>query len=550
MPRHRADLLTPQLRQIESEVDNAYKRNPLVKLDLADASWNLLAFSEDNFLKPQINRQDITIHSATVTADIVLTNLDYPLHWLHSSCSSGNKVIFGYNDDKYEAAWNLMKLSERYTSFCIAFTYASRGLIQLQVEECKITAVHDFYMDSRYEAYNRLIGPATNHSLNLDEDSENELDALLEGIRQSFRVNGERFCYDLNPKNIGLSKNVVGPFLKRKFSLPDSWTFSRYSLRHFRLVFEAIMAIAFVHWSARLLAVVQDCHARGYASCLFTPTQNEFLARVTNYSGLEENIVSYIIEDLSYGSAIETRPDPVLQPLIPLAHKYYAIMPNLWLNSSAERNFTVLLNRLPSEKVIYSKLVEEKELLMKERFENSLSRHNLRLASGKIPERHDLPDIDLAVIDDTSRTCLLFELKWFIAPAEVREVMEKTEELRKGVRQLLTLKHAFDEQHPSLLHKLGIDYTYKLQLVLASENWIGHKNVQHSEVPIISAAHILAKLNECLNLPKTVEWLQYQRYLPLNNVHYEVRETVSTINGWTLNWYGIKPLVTDEFFPL
>ena len=41
-------------------------------------------------------------------------------------------------------------------------------------------------------------------------------------------------------------------------------------------------------------------------------------------------------------------------------------MPNLWINNSYERNFTVLLNKLPAEKLIYSNLTNDKEGLMRE----------------------------------------------------------------------------------------------------------------------------------------------------------------------------------------
>jgi hypothetical protein len=363
-------------------------------------------------------------------------------------------------------------------------------------------------------------------------------------------VEGERFYFKLNPRIAKAAINLIRPVLRKRFSLPESWQFLRYSLGDFHQVSEAVIAISFAHWLARISAAAQGCIGLGYADCIYVAGREELLRRTANYSGIEESIVSYILNDLTYGSATGPLPDPALQPLIPLNSELYGVMPNLWIHGSAERNFTVLLNRLPGEREIYSGLVIEKESLMREKLETSLSQSNLRFVSGDIPGRSDLPDIDQAVIDDLSKACILFELKWFIEPAEVREVIEKTEELSKGVCQLLTLKRAFEENEQAVLCKLRIDSTYALYLALASENWIGHKSAQHPEVAIISIAHIIGKLNKDHDLRKTGEWLRNQEYLPVNAVHYEVMETVSTINKWTLNWYGIKPLLTDEFFPL
>jgi len=115
--------------------------------------------------------------------------------------------------------------------------------------------------------------------------------------------------------------------------------------------------------------------------------------------------VANILCHLTYGSEPGPMPDPALHTLISLNPDVLAIMPNLWLNNSAERNLTVLLNRLPQERPIYSSLVDEKEALMRSRFEASLALDALRLVKGEISGASNLPDIDLAIIEDASKTC-------------------------------------------------------------------------------------------------------------------------------------------------
>ena len=118
--------------------------------------------------------------------------------------------------------------------------------------------------------------------------------------------------------------------------------FSRYSLRDFRRVFEVISAIADIRWIARKVAINQGCVNLGYADSIYVPTCNELLRRVVRYSGVPDEKTQSIFNDLTYGNQGIKHPDPALQPLIKLNSNQYAIMPNLWLSSAAERNLTVL----------------------------------------------------------------------------------------------------------------------------------------------------------------------------------------------------------------
>lgn len=221
-------------------------------------------------------------------------------------------------------------------------------------------------------------------------------------------------------------------------------------------------------------------------------------------------------------------------------------MPYLWVGNAAERNFTVLLNRLPKEKKIYASLVEEKEELMRSRIKQSLSAYELRFISGHIPQYPKLADIDLAIVDDVQKVCLLAELKWFIDPAEIREILERTKELKKGVSQLLLLKEALIKGFDFFAAKLGIDITYKIQPVLVSANWIGFSNVQSADVPIINVDHFLKKIAEENNLASVADWLSAKRYLPVEGQHYQIVERNAQVGKWKVKWYGIKPLIADS----
>lgn len=212
MPPRNPDRLSPQLRSIESEIDNAYKANPLTTLNFATAAWNLLAFIEDVFLKHQLTGEENAIHQAAVLADTFIAGLSYPLYWLSSNCPAGGDPSCHCDNSNYKSAWELSDLGRNYKHFCAAFTYASRGMIDLNIEDSRLIPVCDFLEQSEYEAYNRLIRPC------LSDVPILAIRELAELIQLSLRVNNNGFSYNLSPKLVKAAKQVIGPELKGVFS--------------------------------------------------------------------------------------------------------------------------------------------------------------------------------------------------------------------------------------------------------------------------------------------------------------------------------------------
>ena len=538
----KTDKLTPELRKAEQEVDNHYKSNPLLKLPFATAAWYLLAFGEETMLKAY--REGFGAQYNSMISDNLINELKYPLYWIYCTCKPGGKIPSDFNANFFQTSRDLFELGQEYTRFFTAYTMANRGLFELDLKGSIIQPTTDIFIGIEYKAYNSLVKPQklqeASYTINIDE-------SLLNTIAHFLRVKGDRFLFNPNPKIVSETIMVNQPRFEALFSLPGEWQFSHYSLREFRKIFEAIYALAYLHWRARTIAIKKGCDALGYVDSIYVPTCEELLSRVVRYSGVSKVKAQSIFDDLSYGNRNISNPDPALQPLIKLNSDKYAIMPHLWLCSSAERNLTVLLNRMPAEKKIYAKLVDKKEDIMRARFTTDLSDEDFRFISGNMD---NLPDIDLAIIRDSEKACLLLELKWFIDPAEMREIIEKSEELEKGISQVIKLKQAFSENHKPLLERLNIDSSYSFEGVVVSENWIGHAEVQNPKIPIIRADHLLAKLKATESLQSTMEWLKDRKYLPKEGEHFKIHRFIPRIGKYHLKWYGIKPLIKDAFFPL
>ena len=534
------DKLTPELRRIENEIDSYHKSNPLVNLPFATAAWSLLAFGEDHMLSEHPDGiQDL---QRQIT-DFVF-ELKHPLRWLYRACRQTDQISVAYDDAMFKASWDLFKLAQEYDWFVLAFTYASCGEIELDLQNSTIQPKEDFDIGIEYEVYNRLSEPNKSlEALSFVNPDNFPIDSIIHSVK----VRGDRFSHQLNPKMFADVTTAMQPIFDGMFLLPSEWEFSRYTLGEFRKVFEAISAMAIIRSIARRTAMTRGCSDRGHTDGVYVMNFDELLRRVVRYSNVSQSKVQSILDDLTYGNRDMSNPDPALQPLIKLNSDIYAIAPHLWLCLSAERNLAVLFNRLPSEKKIYSKLVNEKEDLMRERFITGLSAQGFRFIWGDV---QGLPDVDLAIINDSEKMCLLIELKWFIGPTEPREIIKRSKEIKKGISQSLLLRSAFSHNHVPLLDKLQIDSSYGLEAVVVSENWVGNANVQDLKIPVILADHLIVKLNSSDSLQSTVKWLKTRKYLPQKGEHFETARHAATIGKWTVNWYEIQLLIRDAFFPL
>ena len=484
------DNVSPKLRKIEKEIDDYYKSNPLLKLPFATAASYLLRFAEEYMLNEQID--GITgIQDLHALGSDFITELEHPVLWLYRDCEQGGKIPFAYNPDLHKASKDLFKLGQKYDWFFFAYTCASGKdrVLDLELQESTIQPTGDFFASIEYEAYNILIDAhepqEAQFDLNLD-------DFPATAILDSVRGQGDRFRYELNPKMVANMKKYLQPLFDRMFLLPSEWQFSCYTLGDFQKVFETVCAIAHVHRTAHIIAMNQGVTHKGYLDSIYVLTYGKLIRCIARCSDMSPVTVKNVLDDLTYGGSGIKKPIPALQPLIKLNSRSYAIVPHIWICSSAERNFTALLNRMRNQnQKIYEEFTNQKEGLMKERFTTGLCDKDFKLISGNIT---NLTDVDLAIVNHSEKACLLLELKWFIAPTTARERINKSKEIKKGICQILKLKQAFAENHKPLLEKLNIDSSYSLEGAVVSENWIGYGNVQSPEVPVIRANHLRKKI--------------------------------------------------------
>lgn len=131
----------------------------------------------------------------------------------------------------------------------------------------------------------------------------------------------------------------------------------------------------------------------------------------------------------------------------------------------------------------------------------------------------------------------------------MREILRRSEELAKGVRQCHKLLNAYADT-PELFRVIrGAPFVDTAAMVV-SANWIGHADVQDTAVSILNEEHFLQKLASAQALTDLLHWVRARKYLPVEGEHFKTTARMFEVAEWVLEWYGLDPLLADPFLPL
>jgi len=531
------DLVSPELRAVEQHVDSAFTSNPLVQQPLTVAHWYALAFLEERVVKNVIQKGAGNDAEEAAFVDSLIVNLKWPMLWLLRTCAAGGEVPRRFDGALYDAAWKLSDFSPTYTGFETVFTYATMGLATLTLEKNKITVAGAIREDAIYEAYDRIVIREPQTSL---VDSPTAL-AFLREISALVRVREDRFDYRVEPRMFVRGLDAFDSIFSPRFSLPRDWDFQGFCMGDFSKVAKALLLLGHLHFWARLTAASNGCVGLGILDGVLVMSEKELLAKLRRYTGVSEAAITKIVRAMTYNEMEQKNPDPALQPIVRLG-EHLGLSPNLLMNSAMERNFAVLLNRVPELRDDYARLSRGRETVLREKMKSAFEALGLRCWHGTVPEWAGAGEIDLIVEDPAAKVGLLMELKSFIDPSEPREVKEKSEEIKRGIEQINARRERLGSDKTALVRVSGISHECDVHVAVVSETSIGAVYVQDAAVAVVRASHLLSKISSS-SLRATCEWLDERAYLPKERVHFNVVPVTLTAAGWDLEFYALEPLV-------
>lgn len=520
---------TTSINTIEQEIDEAFAGNALADVPWTQSAWTLLSVVEDHHFKITV-MHPLPEREAAIYVDGLVNSMTYPLRVLRERAPQTPKTLDRrYIEAHYGLAQDWLDSAEDYTHFCSIFPLYHAKEIDLNVNGDFLEPTDWSLTDLSCEVYDRFVAKRDpTHERRLDGD------AIAGTLRTCIRASGGSYTVDFNRRLLAQLQQHWAPAFEARHVLPDDWQFTRFSLAEYRAVFTCLQ-IAAEAWFAARQIVAPEVRGIAYESAVWPPRKGALLKLLARHTELPPTTIHSILEYLTFGEVGIRNPDVAIQPLVDLGNDHYCISPFLMTQIHAERNLCVLLNQVPADRKLYAALVDEKEALLRAETIESLHSLSLDFKHGQVGPT----DVDLAIIDHATKICLCVELKWFIEPAEIREVLARSEELRKGVGQAKTLASLYALKDARLLALLGIGADYDFQTMVGSVNFIGRPGIQDPAVPIAKLWHVVARLKEARSLGAVVQWLRSREYLPIKERDYKVHEVPIQSGRWKSRWYGL-----------
>ena len=522
---------TEEIELVEREIDEAFAECELVDLGYSQSVWTLLSVVEDHHFKIRVynpleeEQQDIYV-------DGLLNALTYPMQVCHKSFPLHKKKINRMLiDSDYDAANKWIDKAEDYTHFCSIFPLFHNGEIELKISGKEIIPTDWTKYDLSYEVYDRFI-----KKRHPEESVASDPNKVATSVRSQTRIKRDSFRLNFSPGLVKELKNHLHETHRLRFVLPDNWEFQFFSIQEFKEVFTTIQSMSYGWFMARQFACAEGVTALGFKDALWTPERTELIARLRRYTGIAQEKIDKIVEYLTFGEAGIRNPDIAIQPIVDLRNGELAISTFVFLNVNCERNLCVLLNQINKEKKIYSGLVKDKENKLREEIIERIKVKGYEVRHGEL----DDTDVDLAIIDRDAKKCITIELKWFIEPAEIREVIQRSKEVKKGVEQAKKITKLWDENDNRLVNEiLSIDKSFDFLAVVAPVTSIGNPSSQDINIPVIKTWHLIDEIMRIDDLGKVMEWLKNRSYLPQKNIDFKIEKVDIKSGDWSSIWYGI-----------
>ena len=418
--------------EIEKEIDQLHTTNPIFGLSFEKAAWHLLMVLEDRLFDSSM--RDRKLHNAIAEADNYVNALRPPFEWISERCKKTGEVPVGRVTQNYQDASELLKLAVKYNHCTTIFPLLRKKRLTIEVGEESFSCKRVDEIDFRYEAYNRLAPVELANSPQFDSPT-----SQFEKLASILVIRNDDFQIKWKHGILREFTEIINKVMDGAYKLDKHSQFSHFTLKEFRSVFSVLSAICFCWIKTREQMALNGSNQHSQNSPLLVFETERLIALVNRTAGLKNKaLVRSIIRYLTYGGLADQGLrvlDPALQPLIPIAANQVAIAPYWFSSLSPERNIYVLLNLIDAEKEFCNTLKSKKESKMQNKLEAVTASKEWKTKKGHMVSRKQNMELDFAIVDPDSRTVLLMELKWFVAPAEIRETLHRHEDLKKGIEQ-------------------------------------------------------------------------------------------------------------------
>jgi hypothetical protein len=512
---------------IEHQGDRCFDNLRLLSFPHGIASWatlvHLVALTEH--------------HRAThgyANYDVALVNLSRRgaliLRWIREKgmAAKGDVCDYEIRRDLAEAVAEARVVAENYLVFLSTFPmwHRERQLAELTSPSQVRFAVPGGAPARRVSAFHKGFKAVpitiTNEGLVLNPDQRRAMDLT---ISRCFHAGPSKMAY---PEPIELYELLFPAYIDRLTALfrrSNEIDLGPYTVAELKRGFAALTTVFSVHEHLCFTFGLRERYPIN--SCVMVRKTADWAQLVSRICGLNVDKSAAIVKDLTLDDRFW---DLHVQPFVPLDNNILAVAPQFPLHSRADENILRVCGHIRPSYFDESALLKEREMA-----EDLLPKCPIRyFPQTNIALPAPLPDIDLLLADEENKTILIAELKWLRKPFGWKEIVERGDDFKKGLRQLSKIR-TFLEENPGYLVTNGklprslIDYS-QIGFVLVARDqflWPDEHIVVDHEIfkEVVSRADNLKSVYDTL---KRYEWL------PLEGRDFVVKFEPAICNGVTV----------------
>lgn len=451
------------------------------------------------------------------------------LQWIHEGCDPTGK--YDYLNISLERMEDIQSSVKDAMSYKVVFDLMAdlfRGRTLAERKTNKIRVKYSCADYSKLDAATRLLSGPDMMRQSIDGPSISDQFAILDQEVHP-TVHGTLIGYKPTPRAIEAAMKIAEHGTKHLYELDEQWDFGGYTLKQFRRVWNAILAMVNIHLNAMVRTEDGD---HKICSIDMLMSRKQWIDLLQGISGEDSDVVSCIMGDLVYDTNMYKKGIPRIdvryQPFVPICEDMIMLSNSAAMYSNIERNLWHLISI--KRKAVHSVLSTAKEgLWINELTEWLQSLGYKTICDIAYEYNHKKSNIDLIIMDTEAEFVLAVEMKWHYGPDTIREVAEVDLEIEKGIRQAGMAKEWLSTYPEKVWDHHGLEKCttrhHEIQGIVLSKNSLGSGKHLGGDIPvgnenllrwILGAPHHRA-------LPDVWYVLRNLTYLPRKGKHYKDR---------------------------
>lgn len=276
-------------------------------------------------------------------------------------------------------------------------------------------------------------------------------------------------------------------------------------------------------------------------SVLRTEPLGALLKSVSSAADVDIEVVKHLVTLLTFGERTRS-PDPALQPLFVSHERQSTVIPlNLLSSSRIERNCLSLLARVDrsgfdASSDVFSKAMVSRIQAVVEKRGNWSSRSHVH-----VPQSRQLGDIDLLVLSAAEKCLLALELKWTLVPADMREIVIRTNTAKAAGEIQLQRLDAVRTNLAELLADCGLpNVSPEGWSIFGAVVFSSFSCAPQSGIHILSESLLVRAIPHAGSLKRLCEWIRGESYVPRMGFEIGTQPIEGRIGEASFQWVEIQ----------